>query len=101
MREGAGRPGRGASWDGPEQVRAFLKDVRVESGKVSWPTRTELRESTIVVTASVLLVSFFVGVVDLVRQYVMRWRSARPLTRRAPSPPVVCRRAAPGNREGP
>jgi preprotein translocase subunit SecE len=55
------------------QVREFLKDVRVEAGKVSWPTRAELRDSTIVVIASVLLVSFFVGVVDFILQYVMRW----------------------------
>ena len=56
-----------------EQVRDFLKDVRVESGKVSWPTRAELRDSTIVVIVAVLLVSFFVGVVDFILQYVMRW----------------------------
>jgi preprotein translocase subunit SecE len=45
----------------------------VESGKVSWPTRTELRDSTIVVIVAVLLVSFYVGVVDFILQYVMRW----------------------------
>jgi preprotein translocase subunit SecE len=55
------------------QVRDFLKDVRVESGKVSWPTRAELRDSTIVVIAAVLLVSLFVGVVDFILQQVMRW----------------------------
>jgi len=44
----------------------FIKEVRVESGKVSWPTRTELRDSTIVVIVTVLLVSAFVGVVDRV-----------------------------------
>jgi preprotein translocase subunit SecE len=55
------------------QVREFLKDVRVESGKVSWPTRIELRDSTVVVIVAVLLVSFYVGVVDFILQYVMRW----------------------------
>jgi len=55
------------------QVRDFLKDVRVESGKVSWPTRAELRDSTVVVIAAVLLVSLFVGVVDFILQQVMRW----------------------------
>lgn len=55
------------------QVRDFLKDVRVESSKVSWPTRAELRDSTIVVIVAVLLVSFFVGVVDFILQQVMRW----------------------------
>jgi preprotein translocase subunit SecE len=55
------------------QVREFLKDVRVESSKVSWPTRAELRDSTIVVIVAVLLVSFYVGVVDFILQQVMRW----------------------------
>ena len=47
-----------------EQVREFAKDVRAESSKVSWPTRSELRDSTIVVIAAVLIVMVFVGVVD-------------------------------------
>ena len=47
-----------------EQVREFAKDVRVESSKVSWPTRNELRDSTIVVIVAVLIVMVFIGVVD-------------------------------------
>jgi preprotein translocase subunit SecE len=46
------------------QLRDFLKDVQVEATKVSWPTRNELRDSTIVVIVAVLLVSVFVGIVD-------------------------------------
>ncbi|MEO5618416.1 MAG: preprotein translocase subunit SecE [Candidatus Eisenbacteria bacterium] len=42
-----------------DQAREFIKDVRVESGRVSWPTRLELRDSTFVVIAMVLLVSAF------------------------------------------
>ncbi len=48
------------------QVRDFIKDVQVESTKVSWPTRNELRDSTIVVIIAVLLISAFVGLVDRV-----------------------------------
>ena len=48
------------------QVREFFKDVQTESAKVSWPTRTELRDSTIVVIVTVLIVTAFVGVVDRV-----------------------------------
>ena len=48
------------------QVREFVKEVRVESTKVSWPSRNELRDSTVVVIVSVLLVSAFVGIVDRV-----------------------------------
>jgi preprotein translocase subunit SecE len=47
-----------------DTAREFFKDVRVESSKVSWPTRTELRDSTIVVIVAVLIVTVFVGIVD-------------------------------------
>ena len=42
----------------------YIKDVRVEMSKVSWPTRRELRESTLVVIVMVILVSIFIGIVD-------------------------------------
>ena len=48
------------------QARDFVKEVRVESTKVSWPSRNELRDSTIVVIVTVLIVSAFVGLVDRV-----------------------------------
>jgi len=47
-----------------QQVREFMKDVRLEFSKISWPTRKELQESTVVVLVTVLLVTVFVGVVD-------------------------------------
>jgi preprotein translocase subunit SecE len=46
------------------KAREFLKEVQVESTKVSWPTRNELRDSTIVVIVAVLIVSVFIGIVD-------------------------------------
>jgi len=48
------------------QAREFYKDVVAESKKVSWPTRNELRDSTVVVIVTVLLVAAFVGIVDQV-----------------------------------
>ena len=47
-----------------QQVREYLKDVRGELTKVSWPTREELRDSTVVVIVTVLLVAAFIGIVD-------------------------------------
>jgi preprotein translocase subunit SecE len=49
-----------------DQLREFVKDVRLESAKVSWPTRDELRDSTTVVIVTVLMVAVFIGVVDVV-----------------------------------
>jgi len=45
---------------------AFLKDVRVEMTKVTWPTWEELKGQTVVVIVAVLLISAFIGAVDLV-----------------------------------
>jgi len=47
-----------------DQLREFAKDVRLESAKVSWPTREELRDSTVVVLVTVVLVAAFLFVVD-------------------------------------
>ena len=47
-----------------ERFREYTKDVRGELGKVSWPTREELRDSTLVVIVTVLLVAAFIGIVD-------------------------------------
>ncbi len=44
----------------------FLKEARAELGKVTWPPRKELYESTILVLVSVMAVSIFIGVVDFV-----------------------------------
>ena len=49
-----------------DRVREFATEVRVESGKVSWPTRSELRDSTVVVIVTVIVVAVFVGIVDRV-----------------------------------
>jgi preprotein translocase subunit SecE len=47
-----------------DRLKEFRKDVWVEAGKVSWPTREELRDSTAVVIVTVLLVTAFIGLVD-------------------------------------
>jgi preprotein translocase subunit SecE len=46
--------------------RTFLKDVRLELTKVTWPTWQELKGQTVVVVIAVLLISVFIGAVDLV-----------------------------------
>jgi preprotein translocase subunit SecE len=49
-----------------ERIRDFVKEVQVEIRKVSWPTRQELRDSTLVVIATVMIVAVYVGIVDRV-----------------------------------
>ena len=47
----------------------YVKDVRVEMSKVTWPTRRELRESTLVVIVMVIVISIFIGIVDRALSY--------------------------------
>ena len=54
-----------------EKLKAFLKEVRVESSKVTWPTRKDLRESTVVVIVSVFIVSIVIGAMDRVIALVL------------------------------
>ena len=46
------------------QARGFYQEVVVEFTKISWPGRGELRDSTLVVILTVMIVSAFIGVVD-------------------------------------
>jgi preprotein translocase subunit SecE len=44
----------------------FLRDVRVEMGKVTWPTRKDLAQSTLVVLVAVAIATAYTGLLDLV-----------------------------------
>ncbi|HET9887294.1 MAG TPA: preprotein translocase subunit SecE [bacterium] len=46
------------------KVKQFAQEVQLEMKKVTWPSRDELRGSTMVVIVMVILVSIFIGVVD-------------------------------------
>ena len=49
-----------------EKITKFFSDVYQELGKVAYPSRHELIGSTVVVVIMSLLVSIFIGAVDLV-----------------------------------
>ena len=48
-----------------EKAKQFFREVRVELKKVTWPSRKETIASTSVVLITVVLVAFFLGMVDL------------------------------------
>jgi preprotein translocase subunit SecE len=48
-----------------EKIRLFLKEVKIEIKKVTWPSRRETMMSTVVVLIAVFIISFFLGFVDL------------------------------------
>ncbi|MCJ7500550.1 preprotein translocase subunit SecE [bacterium] len=48
-----------------KRTRAFLTDVRVELKKVSWPSRQDTISSTGVVLVVVFIISFYLGIIDI------------------------------------
>ena len=46
------------------KVTNFLREVKVELGKVTWSTKNELIASTIVVIVSVALLAIFIAICD-------------------------------------
>jgi preprotein translocase subunit SecE len=48
-----------------DQALQFLREVKVELKKVAWPSRKQATGTTIVVIILVLLVSLFLGIVDI------------------------------------
>jgi preprotein translocase subunit SecE len=46
-------------------TKQFFREVRAELKKVTWPSRKETIASTSVVLITVIMVAFFLGIVDL------------------------------------
>ena len=44
----------------------FLKEVKVELKKVSWPDRNELVGSTVIIIITVAMVAVFIGICDFI-----------------------------------
>jgi preprotein translocase subunit SecE len=64
-------PGGKSVRDWIRKTTRFLKEVRTEMGKVSWPPRKQVIGSTAVVIVSVFIVSLFLGLVDVILRTVM------------------------------
>lgn len=45
-------------------IRIFAGETLVELKKATWPTKTELRDSTIVVIVAIAIVGLFIAVAD-------------------------------------
>lgn len=50
------------------KINRFMREVQTEMKKVSWPPRKEIIGSTVVVIISVIIISFFLGLVDVFLQ---------------------------------
>jgi preprotein translocase subunit SecE len=49
-----------------EETKRFLKEVRIEMTKVTWPTGPELKGSTILVILVSVFFAVYIGAIDLV-----------------------------------
>ena len=54
-----------------EKLQQFIREVQAELAKVTWPTRTQLRESTVVVLITVAILAIFTAVVDRIFSFVV------------------------------
>lgn len=48
----------------PRKIGKFLKEVKLEMKRVTWPNRKEISGATWVVVITVVIVALFIGVVD-------------------------------------
>lgn len=55
-----------------EKIIQFFNDVLKEMRKVTWPTRDELKDSTLVVLATSIILAVFVLLVDTVMKQVIK-----------------------------
>lgn len=55
-----------------QKVKPFLESVKIELGKVTWPTRKETVATTGVVVVIIFLISIYLGACDLVLAKLMR-----------------------------
>ena len=47
-----------------EKITKFLQEVKIEMTKVTWPTKQELVDSTIIVMIAIVFLSILIGIED-------------------------------------
>ncbi len=55
-----------------DKLKVFFKEVKTEAKKVNYPTRDDLIGSTRVVIITVVIVSVFLGIVDLTLSKIVK-----------------------------
>jgi preprotein translocase subunit SecE len=60
------KPAKGGSGKEKKGAAQFLREVKVEMSKVTWPGREELIQSTMVVLLAVMVAGSFIAILDLI-----------------------------------
>jgi preprotein translocase subunit SecE len=55
------------------RIREFVQDVLAEFRKVTWPSRQELVNSTVVVIVVTVVLAAFLGAIDIVLARAVEW----------------------------
>jgi preprotein translocase subunit SecE len=55
-----------------QKLKSFLESVKIELGKVTWPTRKETIATSGVVVVIVFIISIYLGACDIVLAKLMR-----------------------------
>ena len=55
-----------------KKIKSFIDDIKAEMAKVTWPTRDELINSTLIVTVVSLLFTIFIFLADTVLSKLIR-----------------------------
>jgi preprotein translocase subunit SecE len=55
------------------EIRDFFRESKAELKKVSWPTKKQVWYSTLVVVALTVVLSVYLGLVDLLLTELLRW----------------------------
>ncbi|OGD14418.1 preprotein translocase subunit SecE [Candidatus Atribacteria bacterium RBG_19FT_COMBO_35_14] len=48
------------------KINNFIKEAIAELRKVIWPTKKDLKNSTIVVISTIIIASIFIGLIDII-----------------------------------
>jgi preprotein translocase subunit SecE len=48
------------------KIGSFLREAIYELKKVIWPNKNELKNSTVTVISAIIIISVFIGLVDLI-----------------------------------
>ena len=67
------KPSKGAGTREKRSATKFLREVRLELSKVTWPTREELIQSTIVVLVAVVIAGIYIAFFDEIFSRIIKF----------------------------
>jgi len=63
-----------------EVAKQFLREVKTELRKVTWPSRKDTLSATLVVLVAVFIIAIFLGIVDLGLSNAIKWVLGRAVS---------------------